>query len=62
MGEEIKHGKSQAVKPKTTELHPRVLNMAKELSLLDDGKYVLTLTLRGATAFYTVSPMSEVRH
>jgi len=38
------------------------MNLAKELSGLAEGKYVITLTLRGATAFYTVSPMSEVKH
>lgn len=62
MENEIKHRNSPVAKSPESNLHPRVLNLAKELSGLAEGKYVITLTLRGATAFYTVSPMSEVKH
>ena len=63
MEEEVKH-RNSPVKGKPTEssLRQRVMNLARDISAQPDGKYVITLTLRGETAFYTLSPMSEVRH
>ena len=63
MDEEIKH-RNPPIKNKPTEssLRPRVMNIARDISAQPDGKYVITLTLRGETAFYTLSPMSEVKH